>query len=131
MSLLTAMKLLRDSNKNLEHLFGGWKTYQACFCVHTQCRSKTFLGGSRWKAYFCAYPQCRSSAYVGGVYVILILRASQISHMSQQSLTKLNAKQVAYMSGSFPSLNNTYGFVGIQALSYRNSSCSIFMFLKR
>ena len=24
-------KTLRDSNKNLEHLFGGWKTYQAYF----------------------------------------------------------------------------------------------------
>jgi hypothetical protein len=41
---------------------------------------------------FCAYPQCRSSAYVGGVYVILILRAWQISHKGQQRLTKLNAK---------------------------------------
>ena len=40
-------------------------------------------------------------------------------------------KQVAYMSGSFPSLNNTYGFVGIQALSYRNSSCSILYFSKK
>jgi hypothetical protein len=29
--LFSATKLLRDSNKNLEHLFGGWKTYQACF----------------------------------------------------------------------------------------------------
>ena len=27
----SATKLLRDSNKNLEHLFRGWKTYQACF----------------------------------------------------------------------------------------------------
>jgi hypothetical protein len=54
----------------LEYLFGGGKTYQACFC---------------------AYHQCRSSAYVGGVYVILILRAWQTSHKGQQSLTKLNA----------------------------------------
>ena len=45
----------------------------------------------------CAYPQCRSSAYVGGVYMILILRAWQTSHKGQQSLTKLNAKEVAYM----------------------------------
>jgi hypothetical protein len=60
----------------LEHLLGGWKTYQAYFFgVHSQCRSKTFLGGSRWKTCFCAYPQCRSSAYVSGVYLILILRA--------------------------------------------------------
>ena len=64
---------------------------------------------------FCAYPQYRSSAYVGGVYVILILRAWQTSHKGQQSLTKLNAKQAAYMSGSFPSLNIIYG-------SGRNSS---------
>ena len=59
---------------------------------------------------FCTYPQCMSSAYVGGVYVILILRAWQISHKGQQSLTKLNAKQAADMSGSFTSLNNMYGF---------------------
>ena len=45
---------------------------------------------------FYAYSQCRSSAYVGDVYVILILRAWQTSHEGQQSLTKLNAKQVAY-----------------------------------
>jgi hypothetical protein len=50
---------------------------------------------------FCAYPQCRSSAYVGGVYVILILRAGQTSHNGQQSMTRLNAKQVAYMKKFF------------------------------
>jgi hypothetical protein len=57
-----------------------------------------------------AYPQCRSNAYVGGVYKIMILRAWKTSHKGQQSLTKLNAKQVAYMSGSFPSLNIKFGF---------------------
>ena len=46
---------------------------------------------------FLAYPQYKSSAYVGGLYVILILRAWQTSHKGQQSLTKLNAKQAAYM----------------------------------
>jgi hypothetical protein len=30
--------------------------------------------------------------YVGGVYMILILKARQIYHKGQQSLTKLNAK---------------------------------------
>ena len=40
--LFSATKLLRDSNKNLEHLFDGWKTYQACFCVYSQCRRKHF-----------------------------------------------------------------------------------------
>ena len=47
-------------------------------------------------ACFCAYPQCRNSAYVGAMYVILVLRAWQTSHKGQQSLAKLNAKQVAY-----------------------------------
>ena len=77
MLLLTATKLLGDSNKNLEHLFGGWKTYQAYyfFMFTPSVGVEHFFGGSRWKACFCAYPQCRSSAYVGGVYVILILRA--------------------------------------------------------
>ena len=65
----------RDINKNFgAFILSGWKTYQTCFCIHSQCRSKTFLGGSIWKACFYAYPQCRSSAYVGGVYMILILR---------------------------------------------------------
>jgi hypothetical protein len=45
---------------------------------------------------FAPTPNGRSSAYVGGVYVILILRAWQISHKGQQSLNKLNAKQAAY-----------------------------------
>ena len=44
--LFSTTKLLRDSNKKLEHLFGGWKTKQACFWVHPQCRSRTFLGRS-------------------------------------------------------------------------------------
>ena len=66
----------RDINKNFgAFILSGWKTYQTCFCIHSQCRSKTFFGGSRWNACFCAYPQCRSSAYLGGVYVIFILRA--------------------------------------------------------
>jgi hypothetical protein len=71
--------------------FIWWMENLTCFYVHPQCRSWTFLGGSRWKACFCAYPQCRGSTYVGGVYVILILRAWQTSHKGQQSLTKLNA----------------------------------------
>ena len=72
----SATKLQRDINKNFgAFILSGCKTYQTCFFIHSQCRSKIFLGGSRWKACFCAYPQCRSSAYVGGVYVILILRA--------------------------------------------------------
>ena len=68
--------------KPIKHIFG----------VHSQCRGKTFFGGSGWKTCFCAYPQCRSSAYLCGVYVILILRAWQTSHKGQQRLTKLNAK---------------------------------------
>ena len=47
MSLLTTTKLLRDSNKNLEHLFGGYPIGHI-FGVFSRCRSKTFLGGSRW-----------------------------------------------------------------------------------
>ena len=39
-------KILRDSNKNMEHLFGGYPI-KHIFGVHYQCRSKTFLGGSR------------------------------------------------------------------------------------
>jgi hypothetical protein len=49
--------------------FIWWKPIWNIFGVFSQCRSKTFLSGSRWKACFCAYPQCRSSVYVDGVYV--------------------------------------------------------------
>jgi hypothetical protein len=72
MLLSSAIKLFRDSNKNLEHLFGGY--IKNIFVVYIQCRSKTFLSGSKWDGMFLRLPQCRSSAYVGGVYVILILR---------------------------------------------------------
>ena len=51
------------------------KTFKTCFCVHSQCKSKTFLGGSKWNGVFLRLPQCRSSAYLDGVYVILILKA--------------------------------------------------------
>ena len=46
-------------------------------------------------ACFYAYPSV--GVVHGGVYVILILRAWQTSHKGQQSLTKLNAMQAAYM----------------------------------
>ena len=92
----SATELLRDSNKKLEHLFGGYHIKNS-FGVYSQCRSKTLLGGSKSKDMFLRLPQCRSSAYLDSVYVILILRAWQTSHKGQQSLTKLNAKEVAYM----------------------------------
>ena len=63
-------KTLRDSNKNLEYLFGGWKTYQACF----------------------VFTPSVGAVGICGVYVILILRAWQTSHKGQQNLIKLNAK---------------------------------------
>ena len=53
-----------------------------------------------------------AGVYVGGVYVILILRAWQTSYKGQQSLTKLNAIQVAYIYESFSSQNNMYGSSG-------------------
>ena len=55
MLLLTATKLLRDSNKNLKHLFGGYPIGHI-FSVHSQCKSKTFLGGSRWNGMLLRIP---------------------------------------------------------------------------
>jgi hypothetical protein len=95
--LFSATKLWERYQQELGAFIWWMENLSTCFCVHPQCRSKTFLSGSKWKASFCAYPQCRSSAYVGGVYMILILRAWKTSHKGQQSLTKLNAKQAAYM----------------------------------
>ena len=94
--LFSATKLLRDSNKNLEHLFDGYPIKHVFVSTPT-VGVKHFWVDLNEMAWFCAYPQCRSSTYVGGVYVILILRAWQTSHKGQQSLTKLNAKQSAYM----------------------------------
>jgi hypothetical protein len=72
--LLFCNKLLRDSNKNLKHLFGD--ILLRIFLVFTPSVGvKHFWVDPDGMAYFCAYPLCKSSAYVGGVYVILILRA--------------------------------------------------------
>lgn len=72
--LLFCNKLLRDSYKNLEHLFGD--ILLEIFLVFTlNVGVKHFWVDLDGLACFCAYPQCRSSAYVGDVYVILILRA--------------------------------------------------------
>ena len=69
-------KTLRDSNKNLEHLFGGWKNLSSIFLVFTPSVGvEHFWANLNGMACFCVDPQCRSSAYLGGVYVILILRA--------------------------------------------------------
>jgi hypothetical protein len=128
---------LRDNNKNLEHLFGGCPIGNY-FCVHSHCRSETFLGRSRWKAWFYAYPQCRSSAYVGGVYVILILRAWQTSHKVSTKLDKTQCKSKHHIWESFSNLNSMYGssenssfvmqelimqhFLGFQKVNLQNSS---------
>ena len=53
--LLFCSKILRDNNKNLEHLIGE-KPIKHIFGVFSQCRSKTFLGESRWMACCYAYP---------------------------------------------------------------------------
>jgi hypothetical protein len=59
------------------------------FGAHSQCRSITFLGGSRWNG-MLLHTSRVETAYLGGVCVILILKARQVSK-GQQSLTKLNA----------------------------------------
>ena len=48
-------KTLRDSNKNLEHLFGG-KPIKNIFGVYSQCRSKTFLVDLDGKYVFAPTP---------------------------------------------------------------------------
>jgi hypothetical protein len=53
--LFSATKLLRDSNKNLEHLFGVYPIGYI-FSVYFQCKSKTYLCGSRWNGMFLRLP---------------------------------------------------------------------------
>ena len=55
MLLLTATKLLRASNKNLEQLFGGYPIGYI-FGVHSQCKSQIFLGGSIWNGMLLRLP---------------------------------------------------------------------------
>ena len=83
-------KTLRDSNKNLEYLFGAWKTYQACFVFTPSVGVKHFFVDLD-ERHVLLTPSV-GAAGICGVYVILILRAWQTSHKGQQSLTKLNAK---------------------------------------
>ena len=59
-----ATKLLRDSNKNLEHLFGGYPI-KNFFGVYSQCRSKTFLGGSRWNVMLLRLPPVQEQCIFG------------------------------------------------------------------
>ena len=73
--LFSVTKLLRDSNKNLEHLFGGYPIKNVFLVFSSSVGVKHLWVDLDGMACFCAYPQCWSSAYVGGVYVILILRA--------------------------------------------------------
>ena len=72
---LFCSKTFERQQQEFEAFIWWMKPIKNIFGVYSQCRSKTFLSGSRGKACFCAYPQCKSSAYVCGVYVILILRA--------------------------------------------------------
>ena len=62
--LLSATKLLRDSNKNLEHLFGGYPIGHI-FGVHSQYKSKTFLGGFRWNGMFLRLPPVQELCICG------------------------------------------------------------------
>ena len=62
---------------------------------------------------------------MGGVCVILILREGQ------QSLTKLNAKQAAYMSESFSNLNIIYGSGRNSSFVIQDVIISFFTFFKR
>ena len=90
-------KTLREiSTKTLSIYLVDGKSNKHIFVFTPSVGVEHFWVDLNGMACFCAYPQCWSSAYVGGVYVILILRAWQTFHKGQQSLTKLNAKQVAY-----------------------------------
>jgi hypothetical protein len=61
-----ATKLLRDSNKNLEYLFGGYPI-RYIFDVHSQCKSKIFLSGFRWNDMFF-----ESTPSIGVVYIWVV-----------------------------------------------------------
>ena len=62
--LFSTTKLLRDSNKNLEHLFGGYPTKHV-FGVYSQCRSETFFGGSGWNGMLLRLPLVQEQCIFG------------------------------------------------------------------
>ena len=86
----------------MKHIFG----------VFSQCRSKTFLGGSRWKACFCAYPECRSSAYLDSVYVIKEVKDLLSNNFEMKNLGEadviLNVKLLREGNGGVTLLQSHY-----------------------
>jgi hypothetical protein len=47
--IFSATKLSRDNNKNFGAFIGGCPVWYIFLGVYSQCKSKTFSGGSRWK----------------------------------------------------------------------------------
>jgi hypothetical protein len=88
----------RINDNSLEHYFRNLGSKQGkpignIFGVHSQCRSRIFLSGSKWGEYGVAYFQSRSSRGanfecnfldLGGMTIL----STRISH----GLTKLNTK---------------------------------------
>ena len=60
----SATKFWRDSNQSLEHLFGGYRI-KHIFGVYSQCRSETFLVGSRWNDKFLRLPPVQEQCICG------------------------------------------------------------------
>jgi hypothetical protein len=102
MNNFSAIKLLRDNNKNLEPLF---RRYPIGYI-------------------FGVCSQCRGSAYVSGVYVILILRAWQTSHKASTKLDLTQGKAGNKYEWKF-SYSKYMALVGIQVLSYMSSSYKV------
>ena len=67
-------KLLRDNNKNLEHLFGGWKTYQTCFFMFTPSIGVEHFLVDLDGRHVLHTPSVGATG-IYGAYMILILRA--------------------------------------------------------
>jgi hypothetical protein len=70
--------------------------------VQFQCRSRTFLDGSKWKAYFCDYSQCSSSAYIWWHvrdldFKSIISFSTRVNKVWQSS----KQKQVTYVEGFY------------------------------
>ena len=86
-----------------------WKPMKHIFGVFSQCRSLKHFWWIQMESMYLCLPLVQEQYICGWCVRDLDFKSMTTSHKGQQSLTKLNAKQAAYMSGSFPNLTIIYG----------------------
>jgi hypothetical protein len=101
---------------------------KSIYLVHSQCESRTFLGGSKWKACFAPTPSVGVVQLFGGVYVISDL--GSMKHLST-GVTELDQTQhkVRGICGWFCHERSYMALVGIWT-SFKEHAIFDFCFVK-